>query len=95
MTFEHGAGPLLRPCRRGEAAHGKEGLWSVEFRSLDVGPWVRVCGWGLGPVPWRGSQRGSLSVEVGPWVGVWEGTWAGGRLRGQRIRPELNRLPGA
>ena len=37
MTFEHGAGPRLRTFR-GEAAHGKEGLWSVEFQSLEVGP---------------------------------------------------------
>ena len=31
---------------------------------------MRVCGWGLGTAHWRGSQRGSLSAEVGPWVGV-------------------------
>ena len=39
-TFKHGAGPLLRTCvpRRGEAARGTEGLWSVEFWSLEVGP---------------------------------------------------------
>ena len=35
------------------------------FRSLEVGPLVRVCGWGLGPARWPGSP----SVEVGPWVG--------------------------
>ena len=51
---------------RGKAARGKEGLWSVEFWSLEVGPWVRVCGWGLGPAHWMGVP----SVEVGPWVGV-------------------------
>ena len=49
-----------------KAAHWKEGLWSVEFRSLEVWPWLMVCGWGLGPAHWLGS----LGVEVGPWVGV-------------------------
>ena len=52
------------------------GLRSVEFQSLEVRPWVRVCGWGLGPAPWRGSQRGSPSVEVGPWGGCRGGAWA-------------------
>ena len=71
VMFKRGAGPLLRTCRgRGEAACGKEGVWSVRLRSLEVGPWGRVCGWGLGPDRWRGSQRGSPSVEVGPRVGV-------------------------
>ena len=37
-TFKLGAGPLLRTSKEAEAAHGKEGLWSVEFWSLAVGP---------------------------------------------------------
>ena len=48
----------------------KEGLWSVGFPSLEVGPSVGVCVWGLGPARWSGSQRGSPSVEMGPWLGV-------------------------
>ena len=30
---------------------------------------MRGCGGGLGPARWRGFQRGSPSVEVGPWWG--------------------------
>ena len=64
-----GASALDLPGSR-EAAPPKEGFWSVEFRNLEVRPWVRVCRWGLGPARWRASQRGSPSVEVGPWVRV-------------------------
>ena len=54
-----GRGLCLGPARgRREAVHGKEGLWSVEFQSLEVGPWVRVCGWGLGPVRLEGVSEG-------------------------------------
>ena len=49
LTFESGAGPrwvdvqawgrasAYDLCGRGEAAHPKEGLWSVDFQSLEVG----------------------------------------------------------
>ena len=54
---------------------------------MEVRPSVRVCGWGLGPVRWRGSP----SVEVRPWAGVVGAgpglCGAGGRLGGQRVRP--------
>ena len=53
--------------------------------------------WGLGPACWRGSQRGSPSVDVGPWVGVRGGAWAlGGRreaLRAEDWAWEPIRLP--
>ena len=78
-------------CIRGEAAHGKEGLWSLEFLSLEVRPWVRVCGWGLGPAGLEAVSEGvskyrcrTLGVGVGAELGLCA---VGGRLRGQRIRP--------
>ena len=38
-TFKRGAVLLLRTCGgRGEAARQKEGVWSEEFWSLEVGP---------------------------------------------------------
>ena len=74
VTFKRGAEQhssvgqslCLGPAWKERDSRGKEGLWSVEFRSLEVGPWVRVCEWCVGPERWRGSP----SVEMGPWVGV-------------------------
>ena len=43
---------------RGEAASAKEGLLTVELQSLEVGPWVVVCGWGLGPAQLEGVSEG-------------------------------------
>ena len=34
----------------------------MELRSLEVRPWVRVCGRGLGPAQLKESQRGSRSA---------------------------------
>ena len=62
------------------------------FQSLEVGPWVRVCGWGLGPVRLEGVSEGVSECRggaLGGGVGVGLGLCtAGGRLQGQRIRPE-------
>ena len=64
---------------------------SVEFRSLEVRPWVRVCEWGLGPVQLEGVSDGvskcrgrALDGGVEAGLGL---CMVGGRLQGQKIRP--------
>ena len=92
MTFKHGVGPLLRACTEGERQHVQRGgLWSVELWSLEVRPWVRVCGWGLGPAWLEGVSEGVSECRggaLGGGVGAGLGFCVeGGRLQGQRIRP--------
>ena len=43
------------------------------LQCVEVRPWVRVCGWGVGPACLEGVSEGSLCIEVGPWVGLWRG----------------------
>ena len=50
VPFKRGAGLRLRTYPEGERQQVERRAWSVEFRSLEVRPAVRVCGWGLGPV---------------------------------------------
>ena len=38
---------------------------SSEFWSLEVGPWVGVCGWGLGPALERVSEGSGRALGVG------------------------------
>ena len=38
VTFKHGRGFCLGLAQMGRGSSGKEGLWSVEFWSLEVGP---------------------------------------------------------
>ena len=80
-----GQGLCLGPvCGRGEAAPPKEGLRSVEFQSLEVRPWVRVCGCGLGPAQLKGVSEGVSKCRgraLGGSVGVGFGLClVGGRL---------------
>ena len=99
MTFKLGPGPLLRTCAEGEKQHVQmraSGV-SVEFRSLEVGTWMRVCGWGLGPGWLEGVLEGSPSVEVGPWVRVqgWGlgSAWQEGGSEGRGLGPGAQQAP--
>ena len=98
VMFKHGAEPCLGPAReRGEVAPPTEGPRNVEFPSLEVRPWVRACGWGLGPAWLEGLSEGvsecrgrALGGGVGAGLGLCA---AGGRLRGKRIRPGSSPVP--
>ena len=66
-------------------------MWKVEFQSLEVRHWVKVCGLCLGPVWLKGVSEGvsecsgrALGEGVGAGLGL---CMVGGRLRGQSIRP--------
>ena len=56
----------------------------MEFQSLEVSSWVRVCGWGLGPVQLEGLSEGVSKCRcraLGGCVGAGLGLcMAGGRL---------------
>ena len=92
VTFERGAGPLLRTCtRKGRGSTSKKGLQSVcgvpEFggKALGEGVWV-----GFRPIVLEGvSEQVSecryraLGKDVGAGLGLCA---VGGRLREQRIR---------
>ena len=76
----------LGPAQKQRGSTSKAGLWSMEFQSLQVSPWVRVYGWGLGPAQLEGvSQCSGRALGVGVGLGL---CMAGGRLQGQRIRPQ-------
>ena len=71
VSFKHGRGLCLGPAQNGGGSTSNRGLLECGFLELEVRPWVRVCGWGLGPAWLEGVSEGlPLSVEAGPWVGV-------------------------
>ena len=88
VTFKRGAWPLLRTCGEEERQHVERrasGVWSSEFggRALSEGVWV-----GFRPSSLEGVSEcrvGALGGGVGAGLGL---CTAGGRLQGQRIRPE-------
>ena len=62
----------------------------MEFLSLEVRPWVRVCGWILGPVQLEGVSEGVSECRgraLGGGVGIGLGLcMAEGRVQEKRIR---------
>ena len=49
LTFERGAGPLLRACLEGRGRLWEAGLLECGLPEFGGGALVGVCGWGLGP----------------------------------------------
>ena len=59
---EQGLG--LGPAEKGRGSTSRGVPLSVEFWSLEVRPWVRVCGWGLGPLRLEGFSEGVSKCQV-------------------------------
>ena len=56
----------------------------MEFGSLVVGPWMRVCGWGLGPAHLEGVSEGVSKCRGGALGGV-VGVGLGLCMAGRRL----------